>query len=79
VVAICGVGGGAFGCPYWYFGRKNVLFEESLADKFLQVPPKTSVVNGRVSLAFVKGTILFRSRECGWFGLTSVILPMAGP
>jgi len=48
-----------------YSGGKKILFEVALADQFFQVPPEASAVIGLVSLAFMEGTIIFRSRKCG--------------
>jgi len=58
-------------CTDGCFKCKNVLFEEALEDKFFYVPLGTSAMDELMSLAFVEGTILFCSGECGvaldWF------------
>ena len=63
-------------------GYKNVLLEEALSDKFFQVPPEAFAVDGLVSLAFVKGTILFYFGECGvvlnWLGASYPRLVLDG-
>jgi len=49
------------GCPE----DKNTLFEEALADRFSQVLPEASAVDGLVPLTVMVRTIFFRSGECG--------------
>ena len=51
------------GCPE----DKNTLFEEALADRFSQVLPEASAVDGQVPLTVMVRTIFFRSEECGIF------------
>ena len=66
MIACCSlVGSEALGCPALTAASGVRMYsEEALADKFFQVPPETSAVDDLMSLAFVKGTVLFHSGEC---------------
>jgi len=66
------------GCPQ----GKNVLFEEALADKFFQVLPEASAVDGLVSRTVMVRTIFFRFGECevvlDWLRVLSLRLVLDG-